>query len=73
MEDFARVRLGAKDTMLAQPARSPWQGQHFTGSIDLSVDNVDELWESVGRQNLWESSWKAGIVSASCEAAWRSP
>jgi hypothetical protein len=36
--------------MLAQPARSPWQGQHFTGSICLSVDNVDELWEGVLKQ-----------------------
>jgi uncharacterized glyoxalase superfamily protein PhnB len=34
--------------MLAQPnAHLPWQGPHFTGSIYLSVDNVDELWESL--------------------------
>lgn len=45
---FARVRLGAADIMLARPnAHLPWQGPHFTGSIYLSVDNVDDLWESL--------------------------
>jgi uncharacterized glyoxalase superfamily protein PhnB len=48
MGGFARVRLGAADIILAQPnAHLPWQGPHFTGSIYLSVDNVDELWESL--------------------------
>jgi hypothetical protein len=37
--------LGAAVILLAQPnAHLPWQDPHFTGSIYLSVDNVDELW-----------------------------
>ena len=46
LEDFARVRLGAADIMLGRPnAHAPWQGPHFTGSIYLIVDSVDELWD----------------------------
>ncbi len=48
LEGFARVQLGAAEIMLALPnAHRPWQGPHFTGSIYLDVDNVDELWESL--------------------------
>ena len=48
LEGFARVRLGAANIMLGQPnAHLPWQGPHFTGSIYLAVDNVDDLWESL--------------------------